>query len=294
MYYSVIKCNKRNNIDGVDGMIRNRLLSMISDDCAQGRQLLERFNTEFNTLPSGTLFSRTIEGKKKYYHYKPVDSEGKRHTEVYLGKGKEDMLELLARKKFVEISMDILKENNDILQPALTDYVAYSQEEVLRRMPKAYEGIDCIKPCDPDEQINPQVWSKELYKKSELWPDALKHKSQNGVLLRSKSEAMIASQLEIYNIPYRYEQRLDTPDQSFYPDFTILNPDDNQIIYWEHFGLMDDEDYRKSAVSKLDTYFNIGIVQWDNLITTYETNRRPLDVQKVRRIIRALLLPEDH
>lgn len=276
-------------------MIRNRLLSIVSDDCVQGGELMERFNNESANLSNGTLFTRTIEGKKRYYHYQPADGEGKGATETYLGDTKEDVefIELLARSKFVGISLDILKENMEILQPVLNGYTAYSAEEVIRRMPKAYEGIDCTKPSDIIEQNSPQAWSKEPYEKSKLWPDALKHKSQNGVLVRSKSEAMIASQLENHNIPYRYEQRLDTPDQSFYPDFTILNPEDNQIIYWEHFGLMDDEDYRKSVGNKLDAYFSVGIFQWDNLITTYETKRRPLDAQKVRRIIKAILLPEE-
>jgi len=275
-------------------MIRNRVLSIISDDCAQGSQLIERFNTETNILPSGTLFTRTIGGKKRYYHYQPADGEGKGATETYLGNTKEDedLIELLARSKFVEISLDMLNDNMEILQAVLNGYAAYSAEEVIRRMPKAYEGIDCTKPSDMIEENNPHAWSNAPYEKSELWPDALKHKSQNGVLVRSKSEAIIASQLENYNIPYRYEQGLDTPDQLFYPDFTVLNPEDNQIIYWEHFGLMDDEDYGKSVASKLHAYQNAGILQWNNLITTYETNRRPLDAHMVRRIIKAFLLPE--
>ncbi|GAB1476241.1 hypothetical protein MASR2M70_10750 [Bacillota bacterium] len=275
-------------------MIRNRLLSVVSDEFAQGEELAERFDSESNNLPRGTLFTRKIKGETRYYHYQPADSEGKRATETYLRKTKEDedLIELLARSKFVEISLDMLNDNMDILRPVLSGYVTYSAEEVMKRMPKAYEGIECSKPFDRIEKYKPHIWAKEPYERSELWPEALKHKSQNGILVRSKSEAIIASQLENFNIPYRYEQRLDTPDQSFYPDFTILNPEDNQIIYWEHFGLMEDEDYRKSAGSKLDTYFNVGILQWDNLITTYETNRRPLDAQKVRRIIKAILLPE--
>ncbi len=272
-------------------MIRNKLLSTVSDDCAQLRQFIEKYTNEIDHLPSGTLFIRTTRGKRRYYRYMPAEDDTKPATETYLGKAQEKLILQLARRKFIEMSIDTLKNNIEKLQPTHSGYVVYDPEEVRQRMPKAYEGIECSNPLDIIEQNSPAAWANEPYEKSTMWPDGLKHKSQNGVLLRSKSEAMIASQLEFNNIPYRYEQRLEMPDQFFYPDFTILNPDDNQIIYWEHFGMMDDEDYGKSVTSKLDTYQNAGILQGDNLITTFETRRKPLDAHKVRRIIKAFLLP---
>ncbi len=273
-------------------MARNKVLSIISDDYAQRRQHIESFTIELNELPIGSLFTRTTGNKKRYYRYMPAQGETEPARETYLGKRQEELIAQLARRKFVEMSLDSLKESMEPLKSLVGTYSVYDPEAIKQRMPKAYEGIECSIPSDIVEQNN-AAWINEPYEKSGLWPDGLKHKSQNGTLVRSKSEAMIATQLEIHSIPYRYEQRLGTPDQSFYPDFTILNPVDNQIIYWEHFGLMDDENYRKSAGSKLDAYFSIGLVQWDNLITTYETKRRPLDAQKVRRILKAILLPED-
>ena len=43
-----------------------------------------------------------------------------------------------------------------------------------------------------------------------------------GLSVESKSESIIASQLERYNIPFRYEALLQLEGQIYYPDFTIL------------------------------------------------------------------------
>ncbi|MFA5636348.1 MAG: hypothetical protein WC977_10660 [Anaerovoracaceae bacterium] len=273
-------------------MIRNKTISTVTDDYSQHKQLIERFQMELVNLPYGSLQSKNCNGKVRYYHYTPSGSNGTPGKQVYINAKNEGIKTALARRKFIEMCIDSLMHNIEKLQPPLSGYVVYDPEEVRRRMPKAYEGIECSNPSDMMERENPSAWVNEPYEKSTLRLDALKHKSQNGILVRSKSEAMIASQLEYNNIPYRYEQRFDMPDHFFYPDFTILNPEDNQIMYWEHFGLMDDEDYRMSVVSKLDAYQSAGILQWENLITTYETSRRPLDAHKVRRIIKAFLLPE--
>ncbi len=273
-------------------MIRNKTVSTTEDDYFQRKQLIERFRAEIADLPNGSLQSKTCNGKVRFYHYLPSDNKKTPAKLIYINAQNEGLKTSLARKKFIEMSVDTLEETMELLQPVLDKYVVYDPEAVKQRMPKAYTGIECSNPSDIIEQNNPSAWANEPYEKSTLWPDALKHKSQNGVLVRSKSEAMIASQLEYNNIPYRYEQLLEMPDQFFYPDFTILNPEDNQIIYWEHFGLMDDEDYGKSVASKLEAYQSVGIFQGNNLITTYETSRRPLDANKVRRIIKAFLLPE--
>ncbi len=273
-------------------MIRNKTISDITYDYSHHKQLIERLQTELDKLPYGSLQSKICRGKVRYYHYIPSESSQIPGKLIYINANNEALIAALARRKFIELSIESLNHNIEILQHALNGYSIYDPEEVRQRMPKAYKGIECCYPTDAIERNNPSTWANEPYEKNPLWPDALKHKSHNGIPVRSKSEAMIASQLELYNIPYRYEQRLEIADHIFYPDFTILNPEDNQIIYWEHFGLMDHEDYEKSVESKMNAYHSAGIFQWDNLITTFETRRRPLDSQKVRRVIKAILLQE--
>ena len=63
----------------------------------------------------------------------------------------------------------------------------------------------------------------------------------------------------------------------FYLDFLCLNPHTGCEILWEHFGLMDNEDYRNNAISKLAKYSEAGFVPGRNFIYTMETTKTPLN-----------------
>ena len=72
---------------------------------------------------------------------------------------------------------------------------------------------------------------------------------------------------------FRYEAKLAINGKVYYPDFMILC-DDGRILIWEHFGLMDKEEYFISACRKLEQYRRAGYVQHSNLICTYEEDLR--------------------
>ena len=46
-----------------------------------------------------------------------------------------------------------------------------------------------------------------------------------------------------------------------YPDFTFLSPKTGEEIYWEHDGRMDDPEYARKAIKKIETYEKNGIFQ---------------------------------
>ena len=92
------------------------------------------------------------------------------------------------------------------------------------------------------------------------------------------------------NIPFRYEDKLLLDGIEVYPDFTVRHPVTGKITYWEHFGLMDDDVYRKNACSKIQLYCDNGIIPSVNLITTYETKQHPLDIDHVEAIIKEYFL----
>ena len=66
-------------------------------------------------------------------------------------------------------------------------------------------------------------------------------------MLRSKSEAIIDMILYKNGIPFRYEEKIVLGDVILYPDFVIRHPKTGDFYYWEHFGMMDDEDYINKA-----------------------------------------------
>ena len=110
-------------------------------------------------------------------------------------------------------------------------------------------------------------------------------------MVRSKSEAIIADMLYDLGIPYHYECPIKLKGgQIRYPDFTILRTKTREVIYLEHFGLLDDEGYRRDALEKLDIYRTNGIYPGKNLLFTYETEYSPLDINGIKNMIKGIVL----
>lgn len=94
------------------------------------------------------------------------------------------------------------------------------------------------------------------------------HKAESGDWVRSKSEVIIANILYRSNIPFRYEDKLFyNATQWKEPDFTIEY--NGETWYWEHLGLLGDEQYNSDWAEKKEIYQSLGI---KNLITTRESS----------------------
>ncbi|GAB1476367.1 hypothetical protein MASR2M70_12010 [Bacillota bacterium] len=275
-------------------MIRNKVISIVSGELSEHRELAERFKAELVLLPKGSLRSKVIRGTERFYHYIPSGVPGVPPTMKYIDKSNEYLLNELSRKKFIEESMEIIKSNIEILETFLEIYIPYDPSEIVEKLPKSYSGIDCSSTFGLLKTNNLAAWAKEPFKRNPLNPEGLSCKSGYGLPVRSKSESIIASQLETKNIPFRYEALLQLENQSFYPDFTILNPQDNKVIYWEHFGMVDDLVYANKMCNKLAEYRKHGIYEGDNLITTQETRTNPLSAHTVHKIIKSFLLTDDY
>jgi energy-coupling factor transporter ATP-binding protein EcfA2 len=88
----------------------------------------------------------------------------------------------------------------------------------------------------------------------------LVHVADNGVLVRSKNEVIVADILEkIAPGSWRYEVLLEGDDGSWCrPDFTITTPS-GVPVYWEHLGMMSQPSYVERWKQKLAWYASNGI-----------------------------------
>ena len=101
----------------------------------------------------------------------------------------------------------------------------------------------------------------------------------HGEKVRSKSEVIIADTLLRMGIPYIYEKPYYYDgNKSFNPDFTVLNVRRRKEIYIEHFGKMGSAGYRADFFWKMKTFGQIGIVQGENLVMTFEDEDHPFDI----------------
>jgi len=126
----------------------------------------------------------------------------------------------------------------------------------------------------PDEFLKMHQW----YEEGKI------HRALTGEMVRSKSEVIIANMLHQHEIPFRYEIPLYAPDGTFYlPDFTLSWR--GQEWYWEHLGMLSDEDYRNHWNEKEDWYRSHGF--HEHLITSEEAEG--FDSQVVESIMQGAL-----
>ncbi len=117
------------------------------------------------------------------------------------------------------------------------------------------------------------------------------HETICGILVRSKSEVIIANALWHYGIPFHYEEKFHTFDGDyFFPDFTIHLPD-GSIIIWEHLGLLNKMQYCEKTAKKLYylqlSHYTIG----KNLILTQDNWQGSCDSENIYHIIETYILP---
>lgn len=94
------------------------------------------------------------------------------------------------------------------------------------------------------------------------------YKTESGIWVRSKSEVIIANILYRSNIDFQYEEKFYYTDTQWKePDFTIRH--NGKTWYWEHLGLLGDEQYNENWQEKKQIFKDVGV--FDNVITTKET-----------------------
>ena len=125
------------------------------------------------------------------------------------------------------------------------------------------------------------------------YAEYLIHRCENGQMVRSKSELVIANMLHQMNIDYMYEDPVEGANVpgKMRPDFTFVDPAGDRII-WEHLGMLSRDDYRKAWEWKKDWYVKNEFIEGENFFTTQDDEKGGLDstiVKKVAETIQSLL-----
>lgn len=141
----------------------------------------------------------------------------------------------------------------------------------------------------PDEEYA-KKWQEEEYIGKKIDAGTVGYETQRGEIVRSKSEVIIADALYYAKVPYHYEKPIKISNRIIHPDFTVLNVKTRKEYYWEHFGLLDDEEYLNKALLKLESYQKNNIREGENLILTRESKLHPLNTSIVKEMIRYYLL----
>lgn len=278
-------------------MANSSTASNVLADKKLNEQLVEHLQTRLRDLPDGSLCSKIIRGKERLYHYTYSSDnllKGKpAETQSYLSKEDHTLKEALQQKAFIEKALVNLKHNLAVQVKFLTEYHPFNPIEIIENLPKACRNFDLVKTMNHIDFRDSDVtneWPQQPETDKPLYASGLLHCTSKGIKVRSKSESIIATLLDMNGLEYRYELPLTLDDHTFYPDFTIVRSSDRKLFYWEHFGMMSNRDYHEQAQKKLQEYIKHNLMPWDRLIATFESEQDTFDAQQIDKIIKALLV----
>ncbi len=116
----------------------------------------------------------------------------------------------------------------------------YHSEEIDKIYDKlSEERKQLVIPFSYSKEAILQKWMEERYEKNSFHAENLRFETEQGELVRSKSEVIIANILYQHreDILYIYERPLEVivegRTKTIYPDFTILNVHTGKMVYME-------------------------------------------------------------
>lgn len=248
------------------------------------RKIVKEKEKSLKKAPQGIVNVHSSKGRVQYY-YKENSKDKLRR---YLKENEKILVKELCQKDYDERVLDSAKKELKILEKLYKIYQSKVCEEIFGSLNIHRQKF--VVPLRISDKEFVENWENELYEKPGFADDYPEYYTDKGERVRSKSEVLIANTLKNRAIPYKYEypMRLNN-GLTYHPDFKILKMKNRKIIYWEHFGKMDDPEYVDKVVRKLNAYAQNGIFPGKNLIVTFENGKRPLNLKSINLMIEQYL-----
>lgn len=253
---------------------------IISDYNLRLSETLKKLEDAEKTFPEGDLKIKTEPQKDTYYVRR--NENGKRTCRIV--KPSDPALQTYVNKRFAKDALRVLRKNKKAAEDFLKAHSGEEYETLIEQYPREFQQTNAN--LEKSAFCRAEDWESEPYFANTFHREELIHETAKGVMVRSKSEAMISNILYNRGFCYRNECRLELPDGKYiYPDFTIYLPRDEKIVYWEHFGMMGDEEYAAAACNRIKRYVSAGIFPGVQLIITMESEGMPLSSVMVDQMI---------
>ena len=239
------------------------------------------------SFPEGSLRVSPRNGHVRYFQR----MGDKNLAEKYLKKEQKALKIALAQKDYNKMFLKKAQYELDRIEKTIRLLDGNNAESVYDDLSE-YRKV-MVRPYIQSDALFAEEWQSEQFKPNPYMENMKIYDTRRGEKVRSKSEAILADMLYGLGIPYHYEKPLSLGlGKIRYPDFTLLKINSRKEVFFEHFGMLDDEEYRNKSISKLDEYRRHGIYVGKNLIFTYETEHSPLDIKGIEQMLKEIMLSE--
>ena len=236
-----------------------------------------------------SLDSTTRNGKTYYSELWIEDGVRRRH---YLGGEDVPEVKVIKEKHFLSKALKMLEKHKQKLEKSIEKLTEFSCSDVNDSLPKVYrltaEHLKELEGLTQEEK-----WYKAALKDKALLDkqngitheSGLKHKANDGTLLRSKSEVAIYNEFLSRAKPCIYEMPTHIHPYLLHPDFTFYSNRYDRVIIWEHAGMLGDPDYMQSFSERTDKYIRAGYTPCVDVIFTFDTMTGDLDAGMIKRLL---------
>ncbi|MCD8230340.1 MAG: hypothetical protein LUD14_00670 [Clostridiales bacterium] len=235
--------------------------------------------------PEGQLKIAEKGNRHQYYLWRKEEKE-KYPNGRYIKNCEKELVGMLAQKSYYQKVLNVAKYRLKKLEKCFEDYEEDELTKIYEQLKPSRKKL--VQPIRLPDDMFIKQWENVTYKKRVFAPGDQEIYTEKGERVLSKSEKILADKFYLMKIPYRYEYPLELSGMGIvHPDFMLLNKRTRKEYYWEHLGMMDDQEYCVNAIRRIEIYEKNNILPGKQLILTYETKSCPLNIKVVERLIEA-------
>ncbi|MCR5466536.1 MAG: hypothetical protein K6F11_06845 [Lachnospiraceae bacterium] len=256
---------------------REKLLGLLQERKLFFEDLIRDLKRNRPKCPEGTLKVNRCNSSFQYFWRKDKNNPWK-----YLSKRKKQIqtAEAIVNYDYISLVIKRAEEELKTIHEWISKNPLRSVEEISNEFSEGRKALIHELYCSKEDLV--QAFLNEVYEPLQTHAENKQYEIRDGEFVRSKSEYMIAGKLMKKNIPFQYEYPVKLNGYgTARPDFRCLNVRTREIILWEHFGRMGDEEYVKNALQKAHAYEQNGYSCGKNLIITEESAECPLFMSSV-------------
>ncbi len=257
----------------------NDLQFDLAESIREYRRINRQTNRQLKHAPEGRLRLGRSHNSCQFFHVLP-GIKGR----TYLRKDQRDLVAALAQKDYLERLSRLTSARLAQMEALAADYEPGELGTVYDALPPAERAL--VDPLFESAEDFAARWAKAEYDRKS--PPVFSYQVTNrGERVRSKTEKIIADKLAELGIPYRYEQALYLEGYGqIHPDFTLLDRERRREVYWEHLGMLDQEEYARENLTRIEAYIRNGLLPGERLILTFEADNQTLAPEVLEALIR--------
>lgn len=264
----------------------NRIILELEKEYEDLYKFITNTEAKRKNHPEGYLRIDCKKNKCQYYLVDRNKKTASNHNGRYMKKEEKPLVKAIAQRDYDKIALKKARERLRAIEVFMYKYSKTDLKELYNKIHPQRRALIETELISDEEYI--RRWEAVKYNgKGGIEDDKIV--TERGENVRSKSEKIIADKLYMLGIPYRYEYPLVLGHNfTVYPDFTILKMPERKEVYFEHFGMLDDEQYLEKMLVKLNSYERNGIYLGVNLLISYETSHSPLNTKALNNQLREL------